>query len=466
MQNIELDNELQIQRKKVFQDFQEVSLYRPCRINEGVLQFQEDEKVFYIQQFNRSEDQITFFIPASGSGSRMFQFLHEFLSNPNESVRGQVERFLRHIQEFAFYQKIPLQIREELENNTLSLDKFVHYLLYSNGLNFSNLPKGMVPFHRIGPFVLNPFQEQILQAKMIKGKNFSFHYTINKKHEEDIVEQIQLIEQFLRENMEVSYSYQDEKTDSYTFDRNGDICLDELGNPIKRPAGHGALLQNLEKISSDYIFIKNIDNIQHYMKSDLSVETWKFLGGLAMSFKEDSKEVFSHPSTLGLKKLNEKYQFLDPQLVATLSESEIVEVLNRPFRVCGMVKNEGQPGGGPFWINRNGKISKQIIEKSQISMNGEQNKILVQSTHFNPVMIVAHTRNFCGKTFNLSEYKDDNQFFVVDKGYQGRVLKFAELPGLWNGSMAEWNSLFVEVPSETFSPVKTVLDLLDYAHKE
>ena len=224
------------------------------------------------------------------------------------------------------------------------------------------------------------------------------------------------------------------------------------------------MLNNLNKIDGDLIFIKNIDNIQHLSKSKNTVEVWKLLGGLLIDFRKEAKKVFNDPSVETLKVLNDRYQLFDPKSIKELNIEEIRELLNRPIRVCGMVRNEGQPGGGPFWVSDNGKISKQIVEKAQITMRGEQYRLMVQSTYFNPVMIVAFTKDLYGNKFDLNNFKDDSKFFVVKKKYKGQDIRFIELPGLWNGSMAHWNSLFIEIPSATFSPVKTILDLLEDEH--
>ena len=186
---------------------------------------------------------------------------------------------------------------------------------------------------------------------------------------------------------------------------------------------------------------------------------------MLLSFKEEAKKVYDNPSIETFKSLNDKYQIVSSsEINENLTTDKIKSILNRPARVCGMVRNEGQPGGGPFWVKDENGISKQIVEKAQITMKGEQYRLMVQSTHFNPVMIVASTKDFNGDKFDLTKYRDDSKYFIVKKKFKGQDIQFMELPGLWNGSMAYWNSLFVEVPSSTFTPVKTVLDLLDRAH--
>ena len=225
-------------------------------------------------------------------------------------------------------------------------------------------------------------------------------------------------------------------------------------------------MDNLNSITSDLIFIKNIDNVQHFAKSKVSQETWKYLGGMAIWFQERINKLIKSPSMEELIKLNNHYQFIHQNLISELTVEDIPNLLNRPFRICGMVRNEGQAGGGPFWVEEHGKISKQIVEKSQINLKGKQYRLMVQSTHFNPVVIVAVNKDSNGKQFDLREYSDESKYFVVNKKFKGKNISFSELPGLWNGSMAYWNTIFVEIPTKSFSPVKTVLDLLGKAHRE
>ncbi len=454
------------QRAKVFGEQPELKLVAPCKMGEGIIHFLQVQRDNLIKKFEQADVQSTFFIPASGSGSRMFHFLFEFLERPNEENRGQVERFLNNMEDFAFFQKIPLEIREKLKSHDVNLDEFVDYLLNKEGMNFGDLPKGLIPFHKIGPFVLNPFQEQILQGIKVNEGNSSFHYSIKNDHENDIKNGIESTEKLSGGKYDVTFSVQNEATSSIAFDEQQQPLKIANNHILTRPAGHGALLENLNTISADIIFVKNIDNIQHFGKANLAIETWKYLGGVAIWFEAEKNKIIENPSIEGLIELNKHFQFIADSEIEKLKGEDIFKILNRPFRVCGMVRNEGQPGGGPFWVEENGIISKQIVEKSQISMRGEQYRLMVQSTYFNPVMIAAVNKDIHGKPFDLLNFRDENKYFVVKKNHKGQDVYYSELPGLWNGSMAYWNSIFVEIPSETFSPVKTVLDLLEPSHKE
>lgn len=457
---------IEAQKQLVFGHQPHVSLVAPCKTGEGVVHFLKVQVDNLIAKYEQADIKTTYFIPASGSGSRMFQFLHEFLAEPNEENRSQVERFLNNIESFAFFQTLPKEIRKKLRAHNVNLDEFVHFLLGEHGMGFGNISKGLVPFHKNGPFILNPFQEHILQGKRVHDDCVEFHFTIRENQENTIYQGIKHAESLSGNLSKVHFSHQDPTTHAIAFDSNHEPIELPNGELLTRPAGHGALLTNLQEIDSDLIFIKNIDNVQHYSKTEESIQTWKYLGGIALWLQEEIHQLLQAPSLDRLKEINKHFQLFTENCLAEISEKDILALLDKPIRVCGMVRNEGQPGGGPFWVEENGKISKQIIEKAQISMSGDQFKLMVQSTYFNPVMIAAITKNRHGINYNLSDFRDDSKYFVVKKKHQGKDIYFAELPGLWNGSMSNWNTVFVEIPSSTFSPVKTVLDLLEDAHNE
>ena len=460
-----IESKIQSQKDKVMGAHPEVELVSPCKLGEGILQASSKEKQFLINLFEKENFSSCFFIPASGSGSRMFQFLFDFLEEPNEDNRSKVEKFLNHITDFAFFQQLPIEIRKKLIRHDIDLDEFVSFLLKEHGMGYGDLPKGLIPFHKTDPFILTPFQEQILQGVKMKEENVSFHFTVQSKFEEAIEKGILQAQGLTGQTYNVSFSDQNKETNAIAFKEDGKPFTFEDGGILDRPAGHGALLENLNQINSDLIFIKNIDNIQHLSKSDEAIQNWKMLGGGIIEFKSEVKKWLKNPSFSDFEALNKRFQIYDPMIISELTINEMKNLLNRPTRVCGMVKNEGQPGGGPFWVKDNGVVTKQIVEKAQITMRGKQYRLMVQSTYFNPVMIVASTKDVDGNKFDLQNYKDDSKFFVVKKKYRGQDIKFTELPGLWNGSMAHWNTIFVEIPSSTFSPVKTVLDLLEDAHR-
>lgn len=457
---------VEAQRNKVFGNKPLIKLVSPCRIGHGILEYDENEKQELIRLFEKKHGNISFFIPASGSGSRMFQFLYEFLNQPDEHNVQLIERFFNNFESFAFHRSLPKEIKELNFEDNLKIEQLILYILESEGLNFANFPKGLIPFHKNGPFILNPFQEQVLQAINLLDAKVKVHFTINERFTEAIEKSIENVTRLVGKEVHVQFSVQEKSTDAIPFYKDQTPVEDESGKVLTRPSGHGALLNNLNQIDSDLIFIKNIDNVQHYTYSHNSRETFKFLGGIALEFQRDLLFLRENPSTDQLRLLNQKYELFRPEQIDEFTAEEIKVVANRPFRVCGMIKNEGQPGGGPFWVDINGKITKQIIEKAQIENSFEQLKLLVQSTHFNPVMMVCSTKDLDKNKFDLAEFCDDSQYFLIEKKYKGKAIYFSELPGLWNGSMAHWNTIFVEIPSETFSPVKTVLDLLEKSHLE
>jgi hypothetical protein len=460
-------NEQQInsQREKVSQSNPKLNLISPCKIGNGILKLSENEWNYYNTSFKGLSCKIGIFVPASGSGSRMFEFLFDFLSNPTNENRSLVERFLNRIQKFAFFRHLPKELQLKLINFEISLEEFATFLLEKEGMGFGELPKGLIPFHLQEPFVLNPIQEHIVQANLLGVNHLHFHFTIQRKFEEYFKKTINQIEGLTGANFNVSYSEQNHDTDSYVFDLDGNLIENEEGQPLRRPAGHGALLHNLQEINSELIFVKNIDNVQHYTKSEESIKVWSAIGALLLEFKSELSKLNSNPDFNKLNEINEKYQvFSQSEIESIKSIEELKELINRPIRICGMVRNEGQPGGGPFHVEENGIIRKQIVEKAQISNNPEQYKQMVQSTHFNPVMMVLSTTNLNGNKLDIIEFCDDSKYFVVSKKQKGKEVRFIELPGLWNGSMAYWNTIFIEVPNETFSPVKTVLDLLNESH--
>lgn len=457
------DDEILKQKNKVFSENPELELVAPCKIGEGIMRLTTIEKENYSEIYRKQNVPIGFFIPASGSGSRMFQFLYDFLDEPNDENRSSVERFLNSISDFAFFKQIPIDMQTVVQNQSISFEEIVTYLLDKEGLNFGHLPKGLIPFHNNDTEILNPFQEQIIHGSELGNTEISFHFTIQLAYENEIQKSIHKIT--WHQTFETTFSEQSVESNSVAFKEDGDVFLNDENEIISRPAGHGALLSHLNTIDIEIIFIKNIDNVQHSKNTAIATDTWQELGGILLQFKEDALNVSLNPTKESLIELNNKYQiYSDSQIEMCNTIEEIKSLLNRPTRVCGMVKNVGQPGGGPFWINDQGVISKQIVEKSQISNNVEQNKILIQSTHFNPVLIAASPISLEGKKLELSSFCDDKKYFIVHKKHHGQKICFIELPGLWNGGMAFWNTIFVEVPNATFSPVKTVLDLLDEAH--
>jgi hypothetical protein len=461
-----LEDKIQQQRDRFNAPDPMVSLISPCRINEGILTCSQSEKENYRKSFKIVDLSVGYFIPASGSGSRMFQFLYEYLSDPKEENQALVERFVNAIDQFAFYSKLPTELRTSVEKGDFRLDDLILEIIGKNGLGLGSLPKGLIPFHKLEPFILNPFQEQLLQGVKLSKKELSFHFTIQEDFTNEFKSYVKVLEDTTGITYETTFSVQETATNAIAFLEDGAVCKDKEGNMVSRPAGHGSLLHNLAHTKGDILFIKNIDNVQHYEQSEKTVETWELLGGVLTEFRREAALIFSNPDNVVLAELNKKFQLVpEEELIHYTSVEEIKELLDRPVRVCGMVRNQGQPGGGPFWVKEQGRVTKQIVEKAQIAATSEQLALLVKSTHFNPVMIAACQYDFEGNKYDINEFVDHSKYFKVSKTHQGQKIGYIELPGLWNGSMAHWNSIFVEIPSEVFSPVKTILDLLEDAHK-
>jgi hypothetical protein len=454
------------QRKLVFENTPKVELVNPCSIQNGILRISKEDERRFSSQFLHAGLDSSFFIPASGSGSRMFEFLYDFFKHSDEENRMKVERFLNHINDFAFCRMVDPLVKLKLDSGEMNLKEFASYIVEESGLGFGNLPKGLIPFHTYDYFVLNPFQEHVLQICKSFTDHVKIHFTVNYDYLDEIKDSIRSITQISAFQPEVHFSEQSKATDSLVFFHDGTLVVDEQGQPQTRPAGHGALLENMNNLDSRFIFIKNIDNIQH-LNNDHSASVYATLGGVLLELNLQLKQIWDAAQDERfslLSQLNIKYNMFYREDLIPNQDEEIEQWLLRPKRVCGMVKNEGQPGGGPFWVKRNGKIEKQIVEKAQIAHDSEQMMTLVKSTHFNPVFLACDVHDFEGNKFDLNDYQDASTYMVVDKKMNGTNVRFVERPGLWNGGMADWITVFVEIPSEAFSPVKDVLNLLDNKH--
>jgi hypothetical protein len=451
------------QREKIKNGNPVLSLNRPCKIGDGIVVLSEQENLAHRSYFENSKKTCALFIPASGSGSRMFQFLYDYLLEPNEYTRGQVEKFLVNAPSFAFFPKLPKEMQQAVLDLTVDISSFVNFLLEKDGLNFGALPKGLIPFHHAVPFILNPFQEHLLQGKQIDDE-MTFHFTIQPSFEAQIIESINQLEKLSSVASSLKFSVQDSKTDAFVFDDSLALVKNETKGLLRRPAGHGALLPNLQSLDEQLIFVKNIDNVQIYNKSLKSTNVFKVLGGLLLSIKDQLKQAFEQNDLEKLSSISKEYFLFSEEEIRSCRYS-IESLVKRPIRVCGMVKNEGQPGGGPYFVDINGILTKQIVEKAQISSDASHQQLLFRGTHFNPVFMVLDFHDFNGEKFNLVDFRNDNHYFLVEKSQKGKHIRFIEEPGLWNGSMENWISIFVEIPSDVFSPVKTVLDLLDDSHR-
>ena len=492
----------QIQRFKTGVPF--VNLSAAATINNGIVKCSEAEKAHYINYFETKRHSVSMskFVPASGAATRMFKTLFKFIEDyapETESINSYINKnkdtdlslFFMGIEKLPFYEKVLEQMTVlHPDYASYSNDKqkliFVKTMLDENKMNYGFYPKGLLPFHKYKDHLATAFEEHLFEAALYASTNKQsiLHFTISERHELSFVNEFTRIQDIVETKtnckFEVSFSYQKESTDTLAVTPNNDLFREDDGQLMFRPSGHGALLKNLNQLDSDVIFIKNIDNVVVYKYEDEVAEYKKILAGRLLEIQD---QVFYYLNLLESPEISAKdilsiVKFIEQKLHVVISKEfekyatpyqieYLVDKLNRPIRICGMVKNEGEPGGGPFWVKgENGDVSLQIVESAQIDTESKgQIEILKNATHFNPVDLVCGIKNYKGDIFDLQLFVDPNTAFITNKTSAGRDLKALELPGLWNGSMASWITVFVEIPLITFNPVKTVADLLKPAHQ-
>ncbi|MEJ4089713.1 DUF4301 family protein [Galbibacter orientalis] len=481
-----------------------VNLIAAATINHGIHKFSEKEKEKYVALFESEKDKLNLlkFVPASGAATRMFKALFQFLNTYNpaqETINAYINRekaeiirtFFIGIEKFPFYEEVIKRFVEKHPDFLNLPDHFQKYyvvkiLLDKDEFDYGSSPKGLLPFHKYKTHPATAFEEHMYEAALYDESNgvAKLHFTISKEHNNDFDEEMDKIESRVTEktgvSFETSFSYQKESTDTLAVSMENEPFRLETGEILFRPGGHGALIENLNDQDADIIFIKNIDNVVVYKYKHELAQFKKILAGKLIEVQNRAYKYAKllDETTPNEQMINEIKDFLRTELnVHVKSDVDkykevyqiefLKEKLNAPIRICGMVKNEGEPGGGPFWIkDEDGNISLQIVESPQIdSKNKFQEDILKAATHFNPVDIVCSTKNYKGEKYNLLDYVNKQQAFITNKTKEGKELKALELPGLWNGGMAFWNTIFVEVPLTTFNPVKTVVDLLKPAHQ-
>jgi len=484
--------------------FPYINLIRPATIHDGIASLNNELRTRYIKLFEKSLNnlKIVKFVPASGAASRMFKHLFEFRDkNPTQKIDLQddtqkqnfnsVHYFFSHIQEIAFYPILSTAIQDkgsgidELISKN-EYNKIIEYILTSRGLDYSNLPKALLGFHRYPEEIRTSAEEHLVEAANYakgRGNMARIHFTISPEHRKKMEDMfsgvVKKYEERYGVGLEITFSVQRPSTDTIAVDEFNEPFKDQTGSLLFRPGGHGALLENLNEIDADLIFIKNIDNIVPDRLKEPTFLYKKLIGGYLLhiqkkiiSFLVNAEHNFISPKDIlemekfGREMLNLNFpeNFQDKDIDSQLKY--LVSQFNRPIRVCGMVKNECEPGGGPFWVSdRKHRQALQIVESSQIDFNNNsQKKIFYASTHFNPVDLVCCIKDYKGNTFRLSKYVDEDTGLISLKSTGGKTLKAQELPGLWNGAMSDWITIFIEVPIITFNPVKTVNDLLRKEH--
>jgi len=420
------------------------------------------------------------FVPASGAASRMFKDLYDAIQTEQLSTKAKL--YLEKINDFAFFN----DLKEVVEKSGSNFDEVrqdatskipVEYLLEEQGLNYGNLPKGLLKFHQYGDDETRTALEEHLveSAKYAKSDDgvCRLHFTVSPNHLEKFKELVIQVKEKYEKRFEaiyqISYSVQDPSTDTLAAELDNTPFRDKNGDLLFRPGGHGALIANLNRIDADIVFVKNIDNVTPEDKLEPTLIYKETLAGYLLYLQEKSFKYQKQMLENGLNDagLQEIIGFAKRELMILFTDeyptqAELLKKLNRPIRICGVVKNVGEPGGGPFWVtNRKGETSLQIVESSQIDMaNPAQKDFMTSASHFNPVDMVCAYKDVNGNFFDLNQYVDPYTGFISEKSHEGRTLKAMELPGLWNGAMADWITIFAEVPLSTFNPVKTVFDLL------
>lgn len=483
------------QLEQIAQGFPFLKLYAPASIGKGITAPDEESRKEALDSWNNYKKEghkILKFVPASGAASRMFKNMFAFLNAAYDVPTTDFEKdFFKGINDFAFHDALNEKCKENEGKDIDALVKDGNYkavvanLLEPKGLNYGQLPKGLLLFHNYEDGLRTPMEEHLVEAALYASSNgeANVHFTVSHDH-------LELFKQKVAEKAEkyaskygvkynISFSEQKPSTDTVAANPDNTPFRNEDGSLLFRPGGHGALIENLNEIDADVVFIKNIDNVVPDRLKGVTVDWKQVIGGILVRLQQKAFEYLRilDSGTYNHEKLEEIIRFLQRELccrrpdIKELEDAELViylrKKLNRPMRVCGVVKNVGEPGGGPFLTyNQDGTISLQILESTQIDTGNEEYvEMFKNGTHFNPVDLVCALKDYKGNRFNLPDYVDKTTGFISSKSKNGRELKALELPGLWNGAMSDWNTVFVEVPLETFNPVKTVNDLLREQHQ-
>lgn len=426
------------------------------------------------------------FVPASGAASRMFKNMFAFVDADYDVPTTDFEKkYFDQIENFAFFEALDAVCQKNEGKGIKPLMAEGKYkavaanMLKAEGLNYGQLPKGLLLFHKYPEGARTPMEEHLVEGALYAASNGEahVHFTVSHEHMElfkaKVAEKADYFAKKYGIKYDISFSEQKPSTDTVAANPDNTPFRNEDGSLLFRPGGHGALIENLNEIEADVIFIKNIDNVVPDRLKPETVEWKQVLAGVLVTLQ---KQAFEYLKVLDAGatpvQLEEIAAFVSKNLCTDAKNNKVDAAylrgkLNRPMRVCGVVKNVGEPGGGPFLTyNQDGTVSLQILESSQIDTNNEAYmKMFTQGTHFNPVDLVCAVKDYQGKPFNLPEFVDKTTGFISSKSKAGKELKALELPGLWNGAMSNWSTVFVEVPLGTFNPVKTVNDLLREQHQ-
>jgi hypothetical protein len=480
-------HELGIDLETVYQqinDFKEgfpfMVLQKAATPNDGVIQLSEGDLTTFEALYEKKVTKLTplKFVPASGAATRMFKSLFSFLEEGKSDKS--TDQFFDKLSDFAFAEDLKAVLPENADNQTI-----VDYYLTRKGLEYGTLPKGLLKFHKYENESRTALEEHLVEGATYASNDgkVKLHFTVSPEHLSRFLKLLNKVvpnyEEKYSVKFDISFSEQRRSTDTIAVNMDNTPFREKDDSLLFRPAGHGALLANLNDISADIVFIKNIDNVVPDRIKSATITYKKALAGVLLKFQDkifdyqyQLKEWASEPLLLELSHfLEEKLCILPPVEFMEMNHNQKViyfqKKLNRPLRVCGVVPNTGEPGGGPFWCkNSDGTTSLQIVESAQVNMDSiTQKEIFNNSTHFNPVDLICSMKNYRNEKFDLLKFRDPKTGFVTQKSKDGKDLQAQELPGLWNGSMADWNTIFVEVPLITFNPVKTVNDLLREEHQ-
>ena len=450
--------------RRGFPSLQVVSAASPA---DGIVVLTPEQAAEYAAKYEGRDASVTVakFVPASGAATRMFKELFEFV---NEDKRGKgIDTLLQNIEKFAFYPELKEVVAD------FSDEKAVVSAIIKQGLGYGSLPKGLVTFHAYENGARKAVEEHLVEGALYGAADgvVRLHFTVSPEHEGAfralLAERTAKYEAMFGVKYDISFSQQKSSTDTIAVNPDNTPFRTDSGELLFRPAGHGALLENLNDIDASIIFVKNIDNVTTDALRADTVLYKKALAGLLLELQAQTFDALA-ALKVGNADLAAIADFVQNKLCVKLPENYdavlLEKLLSRPIRVCGMVRNEGEPGGGPFWVaNADGTQTLQIAESSQIA--AEDMHLMKDATHFNPVDLVCGVYAADGKKYNLLDYTDPATGFISSKSSGGRDLRAQELPGLWNGAMADWNTIFVDVPISTFSPVKVVQDLLRSQHQ-
>lgn len=489
------EKQLQKQMDDFKRGFPFLRLDSAATVGHGILAPTDAEREEYIRQwdaYKAGKHRVTKFVPASGAASRMFKNLFAFLDADYDAPQTSFEHeFFDHIHQFAFFSELDAAC---LKNKGKGIDDLlaagghkavVANLLEERGLNYGQLPKGLLRFHRYEDGARTAMEEHLVEGARYASTNGEahIHFTVSHEHlplfKAEVEKRVGKYAEKYQVRYDISFSEQKPSTDTVAANPDNSLFRNEDGSLLFRPGGHGALIENLNDLEADVVFIKNIDNVvPDRIKAD-TVLYKKVLAGILVDTQKKAFEYlrilesgsYSHAQIEGIIRFVQQDLYCRKHDIKELEDAELViylkNKLNRPMRVCGVVKNVGEPGGGPFvCYNADGTVSLQILESSQIDTNNAEYVAMFKNgTHFNPVDLVCATKDYKGNRFDLLKHVDHNTGFISSKSKNGKELKALELPGLWNGAMSDWSTIFVEVPVSTFNPVKTVNDLLREQHQ-